>query len=289
MTDKGHEVAALTSAPLDASQATPLYHQLYLILRERIRTGELPRNSLLPGEQELTGLFNVSRITVKRALNELVADGLISRHRGRGSIVTAAPIMPVVRGSFFSLMESLKQMGVETEVKLLEALYVPAGPAVAQLLEIDPEASVQRAVRLRSLSGEPFSHLLTYIPETIANRFTPDDLAACPLLTLLERVGVEVSEAEQWISAVAAEPAIAAALDVPAASPLLKIERVMRDKQGTPVQLVYAHYRSDRFQYHVKTTKPVAVRTGAPTADQAVAAARSLSRGSTAAIAAKRG
>ena len=255
MTERTHEAATLASAQLDPNQPTPLYHQLYLILRDRIRTGELPRNSLLPGEQELTGLFNVSRITVKRALNELAADGLISRHRGRGSIVTSAPIMPVVRGSFFSLMESLKQMGLETEVRLVEAVTVGAGAAVGQLLEIAPEAMVQRAIRLRSLNGEPFSHLLTYIPETIANRFTPEDLAAIPLLTLLERVGAEVSEAEQWISAVSADPAIASALGVPAASPLLRIERVMRDKQGRPVQLVYAHYRSDRFQYHVKTTK----------------------------------
>ena len=76
---------------LDAGLPTPLYHQIYLILRDRIRAGVLARNALLPGEQELGRLFNVSRITVKRALNELAADGLISRHRGRGSIVTRGP------------------------------------------------------------------------------------------------------------------------------------------------------------------------------------------------------
>ncbi|HLG87197.1 MAG TPA: GntR family transcriptional regulator [Alphaproteobacteria bacterium] len=255
MNDLMRDPAALAAAPLDPNQPTPLYHQLYLILRDRIRTGELARNTLLPGEQELTRLFNVSRITVKRALNELAADGLISRHRGRGSIVSAAPIMPVVRGSFFSLIESLKQMGLQTEVKLIEAGYVEAGPAIARLLELSPEDKVQRAVRLRSLNGEPFSYLLTFIPKPIASRYTARELAKVPLLTLLERVGAEVSEAEQWISAVAAEPAIATALDVPTSFPLLKIERVMRDRQGTPVQLVYAHYRSDRFQYHVKTTR----------------------------------
>ncbi len=255
MSEQPHEAAALEAVALDPGQPTPLYHQLYLILRDRIRTGELARNALLPGEQELTRLFNVSRITVKRALNELAADGLISRHRGRGSIVTAAPIMPVVRGSFFSLIESLKQMGLETEVRLMEAVDIEAGTAVARLLEIAPEARVQRAIRLRSLNGEPFSHLLTYIPEPIASLYAAKELAEMPLLALLERVGAEASEAEQWISAVSAESAIAAALEVPAGSPLLRIERVMRDKHGKPVQLVYAHYRSDRFHYHVKTTR----------------------------------
>lgn len=255
MMDSTHGAPSLSADLVDAGLPTPLYHQIYLLLRDRIRTGRLARNALLPGEQELTKLFNVSRITVKRALNELAADGLISRHRGRGSIVTAAPIMPVVRGSFFSLIESLKQMGLETEVKLIEAIDIEAGPSVGQLLEIPADAHVQRAIRLRSLNGEPFSYLLTYIPEAIASLYTPKDMAEAPLLALLERVGAEVSEAEQWISAVSAEPTIAAALDVPTSSPLLKIERIMRDKSGRPVQLVYAHYRSDRFQYHVKTSR----------------------------------
>ncbi len=116
-------------------------------------------------------------------------------------------------------------------------------------------ARVQRAIRLRSLNGEPFSYLVTYIPQAIASRYTVAQMAETPLLALLEQVGAEVSEAEQWISAVSAEPTMAAALDVPTSSPLLRIERVMRDKTGKPVQLVYAHYRSDRFQYHVKTSR----------------------------------
>jgi len=249
------QTGGLAAGLLDADLPTPLYHQIYLILRDRIRTGEFGPNTVLPGEQELSRLFDVSRITVKRAMNELAADGLISRHRGRGSVVTSAPITPVVRGNFFNLIESLKQMGLETQVKLLEVADMEAGPMVGRLLELPADARVQRAVRLRSLNGEPFSYLLTYIPASIASRYSRRDLAKTPLLALLARVGAEVKEAEQWISATSAEPTIANALEVPTSSPLLKIERVMRDAKGRPVQLVYAHYRSDRFQYHVKTSR----------------------------------
>ena len=65
---------------------------------------------------------------------------------------------------------------------------------------------MQRAIRLRSLNGEPFSYLVTYIPQAIASRYTVAQMAETPLLALLEQVGAEVSEAEQWISAVSAEP-----------------------------------------------------------------------------------
>lgn len=249
------QVIDLDPTLLDSSLPTPLYHQIYLILRNRIRTGQFAQHAVLPGEQDMAVLFKVSRITVKRALNELAADGLISRHRGRGSIVTAAPLVPVVRGSFFSLIEGLKQMGLETEVELVEVADIDAGPTIGRLLELPADAMVQRAIRVRRLNGEPFSHILTYIPQTIASRYAREDLSKTPMLTLLEQVGANVSEAEQWISAVSADPTIAAALDVPTASPLLKIERIMRDKKGNPVQLVYAHYRSDRFHYHVKTMR----------------------------------
>jgi GntR family transcriptional regulator len=253
--DDVSQIEGLEPDLLDSSLPTPLYHQVYLILKDRIRNGRFARNAMLPGEQDLSQLFNVSRITVKRALNELAADGLISRHRGRGSLVTAAAIAPIVKGSFFSLIESLKQMGLETEVRLVEVSDIIAGETIGQLLDVSASSLVQRAIRLRSLNGEPFSYLLTYIPETIARRYTEQDLSKTPLLKLLEQVGAEVSEAEQWISAVSADPMIAAALDVQTGSPLLKIERIMRDKNGHPVQLVYAHYRSDRFQYHVKTSR----------------------------------
>lgn len=242
----------LSAALLDDSLPTPLYHQIHLVLRERIRSGEIAEGVLLPGEQELGRLFDVSRITVKRALNELAAAGLVSRHRGRGTVVAGSAAIPVVKGSFDTLIESLQLMGLKTELKLLEfEEEVPAAANVARHLEIETGAPVQRAVRLRSLEGEPFSYLVTFVPAHIGRRYTSHDLATTPILTLLARAGATVFEAEQWITAVGAEPTVAAALGVPAAAPLLKIERVMRASENRPVQLIYAHYRPDRFQYHV--------------------------------------
>jgi GntR family transcriptional regulator len=241
------------ASQLDESLPTPLYHQIYLVLREQIRSGAIAPNTLLPGEQQLAKMFNVSRITVKRALNELAADGLLNRHRGRGTIVTDAAAIPVVRGSFDNLLESLRIMGLETEIEVLDVANVQAAPNIAELLEVEPGTRLQRAVRLRKLQGEPFSHLITHIPGDIADRYPVKDLATTSMLTLLERSGAAVFDAEQWITAVGAEPLVASALGISVGAPLLKVERVMRDVDGRPVQLIHSHYRSDRFQYHVKT------------------------------------
>ena len=243
----------LSAAQLDESQPTPLYHQIYLVMRERIRSGALSAGTTLPGEQELARTLQVSRITVKRALNELAGDRLVTRHRGRGTIVAGDAVIPMVRGSFDNLLDSLKIMGLETELELLDVREMPADEMVAERLDLKPGDPVQLAVRLRKLKGEPFSHLVTWVPADIASRYTRAELASTPLLKLLQRAGAEVMEAEQWIGAAAAPHQIARALGVAIGSPLLKIERVMRAARGRPVQFICGHYRPDRFQYHFTT------------------------------------
>ena len=242
----------LNASLIDAALPTPLYHQIYLLLRDTIRRGELPAGALVPGELDLADLFKVSRITVKRALNELATDSLVTRHRGRGTVVTPAARLSVIRGSFETLIDSLKQMGDETKVRLLEMADIAPTRAIAELLEIDDGEKVQRAVRLRTIEGGPFSYLISYVPMRIARSYTKAELSSLPLLTLLERAGANIDEADQWITAVAAEPKIAQALGVATASPLLRIERLMRDDGGVPVELIHGHYRPDRFVYFIQ-------------------------------------
>ncbi|WP_292051351.1 MULTISPECIES: GntR family transcriptional regulator [unclassified Brevundimonas] len=238
---------------LDPALPTPLYHQMYLAIRAQIRSGDIPPGSMLPGELHLAKIFNVSRITVKRALSELADDGLLDRQRGRGTVVTSAVPSPVVKGAFDNLVESLTLMGLETQIELLEADTVSAEGAIADQLELEAGTPVQRSIRRRKLQGEPFSYLVNHIPADIAANWSRDDLAGTSMLVLLERAGFKPVDADQWIMAVAAEPAVAAALDVEVGTPLLKVARVMRDASGRVVQLIHSHYRSDRFQYHVTT------------------------------------
>jgi GntR family transcriptional regulator len=240
---------------VDENLPTPLYHQIYLLLRERIVSGGLSAGELLPGEQEMARMLGVSRITVKRALNELAARGLVDRRRGRGTSVAGSAVIPLVAGAFDTLVESLERMGLQTDVQLLDAREVAADATVAERLEIKVGAIVQRAVRFRQLNGQPFSHLVNYIPLSIANRYTHEELASTSMLTLLERAGAAPQEAEQWISAVGAASAIASALDVAPGAPLLRVDRVMRGPRRKPVQYIEAHYRPDRFHYHFRTQR----------------------------------
>jgi GntR family transcriptional regulator len=253
---------------LDEGQPTPLYHQIYMVMRGVIEQNEVGPGTLLPGEQALTLQFAVSRITVKRALNELAADKLVSRHRGRGTIVAPRSSIPMVRSSFDNLIESLQEMGLVTQIELLEVGEVSAGDSAAgSSLKLPANALLHRVVRRRLLEGQPLAYLITFTPKDIAASFSVEDVAHKTFLALLERAGAAPHEAEQWITAVAAEPQMAAALDVSVSAPLLKIERIMRDASGRPVQLSLGYYRPDRFQYHVRNVTLREQRCGALAAE----------------------
>ena len=239
---------AETARAVNGRLPTPLYHQIYLILRNQIVAGVYPAGTLLPSEQELTRDYGVSRITAKRALNELAAEGMVTRMRGRGTVATYRPPQAPISSSVEGLIENLHRMGLRTEAALLSFDYVPADDSVAAALAVAPGAEVQRAVRVRSLEGEPFSHLTTYVPGEIGRSFTADEMSRTPLLQLLERFGIVVSRARQTITATLADPELAPLLGVEVGSALLRIGRVVYDQEGRAVEYITGLYRPDRYQ-----------------------------------------
>lgn len=240
---------------IDEAGAKPLYQQILEILRDKIVSGQIPQGDRLPPEQELTTLLGVSRITVKRALNELATSGLVRRHRGRGTIVTFDPGAPTVKASFENLIDGLTRMGLQTKVSLIDIEEVQTGPLLSEALEVPVGTPAVRVVRTRKLEGEPFSHLVTHIPQTIASAFSREDLGHESLIALLDRAGRRPVEATQTISAQAAPDAVAGHLGVAPGAPVLCIHRIMRGEDGVPVQEITATYRPDRFQYHMRLTR----------------------------------
>jgi GntR family transcriptional regulator len=252
MARRGRSQSDGKTAVIDERLPMPLYHQIYLVLRDKIIDGVFAANDIVPGEQEVVRQFGVSRITARRALDELAADGLVVRERGRGTRVAGRPQVEPVRAGVEGLLENLIEMGLKTEVSLLAFEYAPASPDVARALQLLPGAIVQHAIRSRSLEGKPFSYLNTYVPEKIGRTYSRRDLANRPLLTLLERSGVRISSAEQVISATLADPQMAAALQVEVAAPLLRITRIVLDQNSQPVEYIVGLYRPDRYQYRMK-------------------------------------
>ncbi|NNE51425.1 MAG: GntR family transcriptional regulator [Sulfitobacter sp.] len=226
--------------------------RVYLQLKEEIARGVHAEGSLLPGEQKLAALLDVSRVTVRRAMDALEADGLVERRAGAGTKVRGAGRKPTMAADFTTLIPQVVQMGQETTARLLSFAYGKAPAAVARAMELPENARMQTAVRLRLVEGQPFSHLTTHVPEEIAQNYTEAELATTPLYALLERSGVKVERARQSVSATLAAPDVAEVLGLSIGAPLLSLERVVRDAQGRGVEYLSALYRPDMFRLEME-------------------------------------
>jgi GntR family transcriptional regulator len=237
--------------------------QVYLVLRDRILSGAADFGSRLPTENELAQSHGVSRVTVRRALGELARERLIERRRSAGTRVIYRSSPAPMTADITGVLANLAEMGRRTAVKLLAFDYVPAEGAVAQALGAGPDQLLQRSVRVRAVDGVPFSYLTTHVPESVSVTFTKQELAARPLLELLERAGVKAERARQRISAVLASRDVAEALDVRSGSPLIELVRVVYDQAGRGVEHLHALYRPDRYSLEIDLARSGAADTKA--------------------------
>ncbi len=238
----------------------PKYHQVYLVLRQQLDEGRFAQR--LPSELALTQEFGVARVTVRKALERLVAEGRIVRTPGRGTVPVEPPARRSAAGdalpalaSAGGLLENIVSMGLRTSVKVIDCALLRASNAVAQALQLPTDAKVQKAVRVRSTREGPLSHITTWVPETLARGFGRRELARQPILLLLEASGVKIGRATQTISARLADAATARLLDVSVGSALLAVNRLVLDANERPVQWLHGLYRPDRYAYEMQLSR----------------------------------
>ena len=237
----------------------PKYHQIYLVLREQLHEGRFAQG--LPGELALMRQFGVARVTVRRALQQLAGEGLISRERGRGTRPLGAGEAAAVAEArqkttrLTGLLENIVSMTQNTTVRVLEVASVGASGEVAQALQLAPGADVQKAVRVRSTREGPLSFITTWVPGDLARSFGKRELAKKPILVLLEEAGVRVGDAHQTISARLADAQVATHLGIAVGSALLAVRRLIHDEAGRPVQWLNGLYRPDRYEYQMQLSR----------------------------------
>lgn len=240
-----------------AGVETSKARQLYLLLRDRIASGRLENDGLLPGEQALAAGHGVSRATVRRALAELEREGFVSRRRGAGTFVTrdfgAKPIIADIS----DVLAHLAAMGRGTGVRLIEFAYREPPLAVARALGLKAGERTQYSVRVRLIDGQPFSYLVTHVPERFGITYSEADLASRPLLALLERTGIKVERATQDVTATLASPEVAGALGVEVGSPLIGLTRTVFECGGGGVEHLSALYRPDRYTLRMEMERKV--------------------------------
>jgi GntR family transcriptional regulator len=163
----------------------PLYHQLKQVLREQIERGDYKPGDRLPSEPELIRQYGISRITVRQALDELEAEGLVVRRHGKGAYVAELCIeQELVRLTDF--MEDMQQAGQNPSSRVLAFVHEPASPAVARALHLKEGMEVVRVDRLRLADGRPMAYDITWLPLRFGALLAGMNLAQGTIYYILE-------------------------------------------------------------------------------------------------------
>lgn len=229
----------------------PYYHRIGEIIREKIETREFRAGDRLPSEEELCRSFQVSRTTVRQALQTLELDDLIERHPGRGSFVKDASETKA-RLKMTCLLGDLIALGIPAAAELKDrGLVIPPAP-VAEAMDIGSGEAVLSFVKVVSVDGHPFVVRRAYLPLWMNDRLTDDDIRSEHLLkTISDKCGVQCLEAEQLVEAVVASSTLAADLDLDAGSPVLSVTRTTYDRRQNCIEYSIHTYRSDRTRFYI--------------------------------------
>lgn len=209
-------------------------------LRRRLREGDLAGGRLLPSEATLSNDYSASRVTIRRALEALRAEGLVESRKGFGWLVSADPL-PQQLGRLGTIEHQLEAAGIRSERRVLSFGFVPAPQRVRSVLG---ERTVLEVRRLHLADGEPFARVTVWCSEALGAELSRSDVERA---SFLEQLPVEIGGATQTIGADSAEPADAELLGVPAGSPVLVAERITRTVDSQPIlvsELVFPAHRT---------------------------------------------
>jgi GntR family transcriptional regulator len=204
------------------------YQEIAAELRAAIAAGEHAGGGLLPSEAQLSERFAASRVTVRRALEELRDEGLVDARRGLGWFVSADPLRQSL-GHLGTIEAQLADAGITSERRVIDFAFVAAPARVRRVLGTGHVLEVRR---LNVAAGRPFARVTVWCSERIGKRFSLADVERAPFYELLGR---ELGGATQTIAAAAATAGDAALLEIPAGSPVLLCRRTTCDLAGTPV------------------------------------------------------
>lgn len=229
----------------------PKHEQLRALLEQRCTDGLEP-GSALPSERQLCEEYGVSRITVREALRQLVAEGTLVRIRGKGTFVADRPARS--RLHLASFHEDMRRLGRNPSTVVLQTeLRVPP-PSTTSALQIRAADKAYHVKRLRLADGVPISVDDAWYPQAIAPGLDAHDLTQSIYTLLRTEFGQTIDRAEQSIGAISSDGELARVLGVPSGTPLLAFDRVAF-AGTTRVEHSYSWYRSDRYQVQMTVTE----------------------------------
>lgn len=236
---------------IDTNNPVPYHLQIKDILIKEI--GEGIYKERIPSERDLMDRFSVSRTTIREAISHLVTEGVLEKIHGKGTFISQKPPVHEWLDSLNSLTETVRKMGMVPGSKLLSCRVVKEGGVIADILNEEDFYTIER---LRTADAKPIAIERHFYSNEIGRKLAEYDLEATTIYDLLENdLGIELEEAEQFISSKVVSEEDAINLEIPFGSNVLCVERVMTDVRGDTVEFYTSVFRPDMYVFRMKAKR----------------------------------
>lgn len=244
MARRKNALGDIATMPVALAEDRPKGDQVREILENLVE--DLDAGSFLPSERALAERYGIARMTVRQEIDRLVADGVVARRPGGGTLVAGERPAPMTIASSFS--KDMRARGLEPGATVLEHTVAPAGQRIADKLEVPVGSPTLRLVRLRTADGAPVALERTVLPLTRFPDLDAVDFAKASLYDELERRwGVRPGVVSAVVVAALPEAGDAALLDMPATAPCLVITSAPRSRADEVIESGRSIYRGDRY------------------------------------------
>jgi GntR family transcriptional regulator len=239
---------------IDPDNPIPKYLQISAWIKELIQSGRYERGTSLPSEVELARICQVNRNTLRQAISELTAAGILRKEKGLGTFVCAETPLAIKHRlkSISSFGDDLRELGIEEKTRIVKKGVEEAKEPVARKLILSANGPVVAIRRLRTGNLVPFIYEESYLPYHTFKEILEMDLTGSMYQILHERFQVRLARSDQTIRAVNLKGRIATYLNVPENTAAFFMESLTYDENNVPIELLYSYYRGDKYVFEVE-------------------------------------
>ena len=237
----------MEGSPLQSDGPEPLWRQAADAILQEIASGKLASGARLPAERDLFTRMSISRVTLRRALQSLVEEGVLTPSHGRGWYVSTK-VPKEFPNTLESFSETAKRLGLTPSSDVLRAEHAPASLDEAEELSIAPGAALFHLERIRRLDQVPVAVDTSFFAANLVPDLSRIDFSNASLFGLLIDAGVDLARAETTIEAHDADPVLARHLDIDVGKSTLVMRQLIVDAAGRPLLSSTIRYAGDRYR-----------------------------------------
>ncbi|WP_010284686.1 GntR family transcriptional regulator [Bacillus timonensis] len=232
----------------------PIYFQIEQRIREKIETKELKPGEMIPSEREFAQKYQISRMTVRQAINNLVNEGYLQRERGKGTFVALKKFEKNVKG-LTSFSEDMRSRGFEPGTRVLDFTVIEADTLIATKLQLEEGSKVYEIECLRLADQQPIAFEVFYMSEDLVPGLTRE-VAENSIYRFVEgEIGLHITSGVQELEATTAHKREASNLGIKVGDPVLYIQQITYIEHQQPLEFVKSYYRADRYKYKVEMVR----------------------------------